>query len=110
MRITKSYGNCEGCRLLDAKSCILETNTNDKLEDTEILFIAENPGKDEIEEERPLVGKSGQEFREHFEKYFRNDFKWTISNCVLCLTLKANGNTGNPKAEDIENCKPNIFY
>jgi len=109
MIIRKSYGNCKNCRLLESESCILETNTGKNLNETEILFIAENPGKDEVIEGRPLVGKSGKEFRTHFDKYFKDDFKWTISNCVLCLTLKPNGNTGNPTKEDIENCKPNIF-
>ena len=109
LTIKKSYGKCEECDLIDAPSCILETNTNGKLEDTEILFVAENPGKDEVEQGVLMVGKSGKIFRTPFELYFKNDFKWTISNCVLCLTLTPEGKTGNPSDKQVENCKQNLF-
>jgi uracil-DNA glycosylase len=46
--------------LFDAPSCILDTNCKRDLSQVDVVFIAENPGKDEIKKEIPLVGKAGQ--------------------------------------------------
>jgi uracil-DNA glycosylase family 4 len=111
MIIKSSYGSCEKCRLLNCKSCILETNTNGNLEDTEVLFIAENPGKDEVNASppTPLIGKAGKVFRDPFNTYVKDYFKWTISNCVLCATINNDKTTGNPVDDDLENCTPNLM-
>jgi uracil-DNA glycosylase family 4 len=107
--IKQSYGKCGECRLIDEPSCILETNIQDGLETCEVLILAENPGKEEIEAERPLVGKSGKIFRDPFNKYIKDNFKYIITNSVLCLTLKPDGNTGNATPADVDRCKDNLF-
>ena len=102
--ITKSYGNCSKCRLIDAPSCILETNIKDgDLTKCDVLFSAENPGQDEIEAERPLVGRAGKIFRGPFDELIKDDFNYVISNSTLCLTLNSDGTTGNATYKDVDN-------
>jgi uracil-DNA glycosylase family 4 len=109
--VKDSFANCLPCELLDAPSCILETNCKDDLSQVEVVFIAENPGKDEVNGKppKPLIGKAGQTFRKFFRKYKLNSMKYLITNTVLCLTLDEKGNTGNPSDEVIERCKTNCF-
>lgn len=109
MKIMQSLADCSSCKLLDAPSCILDTNSKSDLSKVEVIFIAENPGKDEVEKEKPLVGRSGKTFRKFFDKHIKKDYKWLLTNTVLCLTLDENGNTGNPDDETIERCKVNCF-
>jgi len=70
--IKNSFSNCSVCDLLDASSCILETNCKTDLTKVDVVFVAENPGKDEVLKERPLVGKAGKTFRKYFEKFNLN--------------------------------------
>ncbi|MCK5614870.1 hypothetical protein KAR91_74095 [Candidatus Pacearchaeota archaeon] len=107
--IKNSFADCSSCDLLDAPSCILETNCKTDLSKVDVIFISENPGKDEIKKGIPLIGRAGKTFRQPFDKYIKNKFKWLITNCVLCLTLDEKGNTGNPTPEQIERCKCNCF-
>lgn len=107
--IKKSFANCSICPLLDAPSCILETNSNDDLTKVEVVFVAENPGKDEVKQGLPLVGVAGQMFRLFFKKFGLDKFKYLITNIVLCQTLNPDGTTGNPDPEVIELCKVNAM-
>jgi len=106
--IKSSFADCLSCNLLDAPSCILETNAK-SLDQVEVVVIAENPGKTEIEKEIPLCGKAGKTFRKYFDKYVKKDFKWLLTNVVLCATINPDGTTGNPDEETIEKCKVNCF-
>lgn len=106
--IKQSFSDCSSCDLLDAPSCILETNC-DNFSDVEVIFVAENPGKEEIKEEKPLVGKSGQVFRKYFNMYKLNKTKYILTNVVLCQTLNKDGTTGGATDETIERCKENCF-
>ena len=107
--IKGSFANCSICDLLDAPSCILETNSKDDLSKIDIVFVSENPGKEEVEKGIPLIGKAGKTFRKFFDPYIKNNFKWLLTNCVLCLTLEENGTTGNPEDHVIDECKKNCF-
>jgi uracil-DNA glycosylase family 4 len=106
--IKNSFADCLSCPLFSEPSCILETNAQ-YLNEVQVIFIAENPGKDEIEKEKPLVGKAGKLFRKYFEKYGLNKVKYLLTNVVLCQTLNQDGTTGNPSLEVIERCKSNCF-
>lgn len=107
--IKDSFANCLKCELFDAPSCILETNCKDDLSKVEVVFIAENPGKDECNGKppRPLIGKAGQMFRKYFKKYGLIKENYLLTNTVLCLTLTPDGKTGNPTDEVIQRCKIN---
>lgn len=107
--LKSSFANCSICDLLDAPSCIMETNSPDDLSKVDIVFISENPGKDEVKEGIPLIGKAGKTFRIPFDKYIKKNFKWLLTNCVLCLTLNNDGTTGNPDDKVINECKENCF-
>ena len=106
--IKNSFADCLSCPLFSEPSCILETNAQ-YLDEVQVIFIAENPGKDEIEKEKPLIGKSGKLFRKYFEKYGLNKVKYLLTNVVLCQTLNPDKTTGNPTPEVIERCKINCF-
>ena len=106
--IKGSFSDCLSCPLFSEPSCILETNCN-YFDEAEIIFIAENPGKDEVEKGRPLVGKAGKLFRKYFEKFGLDKTKYILLNVVLCQTLNPDGTTGNPTPEVIEKCKENCF-
>jgi uracil-DNA glycosylase family 4 len=107
--IKHSFGNCSVCQLLEAPSCILETNCENDLSKVDIIFIAENPGKDEVKAEKPLVGKAGQMFRKYFKKYGLDKLNYLLTNVVLCQTLNEDGTTGNPIDDVIERCKLNCM-
>lgn len=107
--IKKSFANCSVCELLQAPSCILETNCEDDLTKVDVVFIAENPGKEEIQKGKPLVGKAGTMFRKYFTKFGLDKLNYLITNVVLCQTLNPDGTTGNPVPEVIERCKINCM-
>lgn len=107
--IKDSFSNCAECDLFDAPSCILETNCEDDLSKVDIIFVAENPGKDEVKKEVPLIGKAGQMFRKYFQKFGINQMNYLLTNVVLCQTLLPDGKTGNPTSEVINLCKENCM-
>jgi DNA polymerase I len=112
--IKQSFSNCSRCDLLGAPSCILETNCEDDLRKVDVIFVAENPGRDEVKKELPLVGKAGQMFRKYFNKFGLNKMNYLLTNVVLCQTLivdKVTGSktTGNPTSNVIDLCKPNCM-
>jgi len=79
MNIKNSFADCLGCKLSDAESCILDTNSRGDMSKVDIVFVAENPGKDEIKAEKPLVGKSGKTFRKYFDQYIKKECKWMVT-------------------------------
>jgi uracil-DNA glycosylase family 4 len=110
--IKNSLANCSVCELLENPSCILETNSKVDLSKVEVVFVAENPGKDEIAkkpEPAPLVGRAGKLFRKYFTKFNINKRKYLLTNVVLCQTLNPDGTTGNPEQEVIDRCKVNCM-
>lgn len=107
--IKQSLADCMSCDLFDAPSCIAETNTPDDLSKVDVVVLATNPGKDEVEEERPLCGRAGTKFREYFDKYVKHKFNWILSNFVLCATINEEGRTGNPDKSTVDKCKVNAF-
>ena len=110
--VKNSFANCSICQLLESPSCILETNSKVDLTKVEIVFVAENPGKEEVKkkpEPAPLVGRSGQMFRKYFQKYNLHKTKYLLTNTVLCQTLNPDGTTGNPEPDVIEKCKINCM-
>jgi len=107
--IKKSFVNCEECDLYGCPSCILETNCLDDLSKVEVVFVAENPGKDEVREGRPLVGSAGEVFRVPFNRYFANTY-YLITNTALCLTVHpSTKRTINPEPHVSMFCSANCF-
>ena len=93
--LKQSFANCASCELLDAPSCILETNCEANICNVDIIFIAENPGKDEVKinPPRPLVGKAGKLFRKYFKKYGFDKMNYLLTNIVLCQTINKDDRT-----------------
>jgi len=110
--IKSSFADCSVCSLLEYPSCILETNSKTDLTKVDIVFVAENPGKEEVKKKpdpAPLVGKAGKMFRKYFIKYKLDKQKYLLTNTVLCQTLEPDGTTGNPTEDVIERCKVNCM-
>ena len=107
--IKNSFVNCSVCDLLDAPSCILETNCKSDLSKVDVVFIAENPGKDEVKKGVPLIGRAGKKFRKYFNRFGLNKMNYLLTNVVLCQTKNPDGTTGNPTKEVIELCKDNCM-
>jgi len=107
--IKDSFSNCSECELFDSPSCILETNCKKDLSSVDVIFIAENPGKNEVEREVPLIGRAGQMFRKYFKKFGIDQMNYLLTNVVLCQTLLPDGKTGNPTSEVINLCKKNCM-
>ncbi len=103
---TSKYSNCSICPLVDQSRCIGETNCKTDLSKVEVVILAEAPAKEEIKQNRPLVGKAGKVFREAFELSKLNQSNYMISNVVLCANIQ-DGKTVNPPKEAIDCCKPN---
>jgi uracil-DNA glycosylase family 4 len=108
--IKSSFANCSVCELLQAPSCILETNCEDDLSKVDVVFVAENPGKEEVIKGIPLIGPAGQIFREPFKKYGLDKTNYLLINTVLCQTLKEDGkSTGNPTDDMVDRSKINCM-
>ncbi len=102
--IKRSFSDCSSCTLLESSSCILDTNAKGNLEDVDVVFVGESPDKDDIKKQLPLIGKAGKIFRKPFDQYIKKNFKWLLTNCVLCL------NNEETLSEDVVNkCKDNCF-
>ena len=106
LSIIKSYADCISCSLQGNPAAILDTNV-DNLADADVIFVGENPGKVEIHRMLPFVGKSGIYFRRVAKDILR-DFRWIITNIVLCSTIK-DRMTVNPMATDINKCSINTL-
>lgn len=109
INVKNSFANCLKCDLLDYPSCILETNSKDNLNQVDIVIITDRPNKEEIIRETPLVGKGGQTYRKFHDKYIKNNFKWLITNLVLCHNIKENNEEYVLSDEIIDRCKINCF-
>ncbi|RLF57300.1 MAG: hypothetical protein DRN27_08070 [Thermoplasmata archaeon] len=107
--IKNSFSNCSICDLLEEGSCILETNCKGDLKKVDVIFVAENPGKEEVKIGRPLIGKAGKKFRQYFNKFGINKMNYLLTNVVMCQTINEDGTTGNPTQETIELCKNNCM-
>ena len=69
--IKQSHSDCSTCDLLDAPSCIMETNSKVNLAKVDVVFVAENPGPHEIKKGLPLIGPDSKIFRKYFNKYIK---------------------------------------
>jgi len=109
--IKNSFANCSVCPLLESPSCILETNCEKDLRKVKVVFIAENPGKQEVASTppRPLIGKAGKLFRQFFKKFKIDKMNYLLTNVVLCQTINPDGTTGNPEKDVIARCKINCM-
>jgi len=108
--IKGSFADCSTCPLVGSGSVIADTNSADDLSKVDVVIVAENPGKEELKAETPLVGKAGKIFREPFDKYIKSidGIKYFITNTVLCATIE-NGKTVNPTKEVADRCEVNYL-
>jgi len=91
--------NCKNCRLCESRTNIVfgEGNPN-----AELMLIGEGPGRDEDEQGKPFVGKSGQLLTKMLKAmgFERNDV--FITNIVKCRPPQ----NRNPNPDEFEICLP----
>jgi uracil-DNA glycosylase family 4 len=104
----KSFGNCLKCPLINQKMVIGETSENDDITRSEILILGEAPAKEEVETDRPLVGRSGKIFRNIFKESGLENIPHFITNVCLCSNLDPSGKTSNPPQDAIDCCYQNL--
>lgn len=98
-QMRNEVSNCKRCKLCESRtnSVFGEGNPN-----AELMFIGEGPGRDEDEQGRPFVGKSGQLLTKMIIAmgYQREDVY--IANIVKCRPP----NNRNPLPDEAEMCLP----
>ena len=99
------FSDCNSCPLKCQPRCIGETNAK-SIEDIDLFVIAEAPSHEEIKQNRPLIGRAGQIFRQVFNNLGLDKYKYFITNVVLCANI-VDGKTVTPPTEAVEKCRGN---
>jgi len=107
---------CKKCPLYKRPKVIFEANLdhidmNDFTKNTvDVVFVGLNPGKDEVTNKRPFIGKAGQLFRSYLQVLMDNLYeehniklKFLITNVILSSTNNEN-DIPSPK-KVINNCR-----
>lgn len=73
---------CRACPVYSCYKCIVpsEGNKNNPV----VVIIGEAPGADEIEENRPFIGRAGQFLRQHLRELGFNTKNTLITNTIPC--------------------------
>lgn len=80
----KTSSICQGCPLFGSPMVILDTNMED-FGPVDIVFLGLNPGKDEVKQGLPFVGKAGRLLREQIAS-LPPGTTYLITNLILCHT------------------------
>ena len=70
-----------------------------------VVFVAESPGFQEIEEQRPLVGRSGQFIRPIVEGFLES---YALANVVSCHPKLREAGIHTPEDDEQRYCKPHV--
>ena len=102
--------------LAECDSCPLADNpfVSNEINGSKICFVAEAPGKIEVEQGRPLVGPAGRILYQCIDDlgYKRGTFDY--QNAVLCRAVEST-NSGsiknrNPNAKEIMSCNKRLLH
>ena len=98
-QMQNEINNCKRCKLCNSRTNTVFGEGNPK---AELMFIGEGPGRDEDEQGRPFVGKSGQLLTKMINAmgYQREDVY--IANIVKCRPP----NNRTPLPDEAETCLP----
>jgi uracil-DNA glycosylase family 4 len=86
---TNTIDYCKQCPLSKYKLSrvdkeIFQPTNSDNID---VFIIGLNPGKDEVIQNRPFIGKSGQLLRKYLQQYFeQNNISYLITNVIQCHT------------------------
>ncbi|WP_232686660.1 uracil-DNA glycosylase [Halobacterium zhouii] len=90
---------CTKCpELVESRSQIVN---GDGPEDADVLFVGEAPGKNEDEEGKPFVGRSGSVLDSELEAVGLSRADIRITNCVRCRPPE----NRDPSKEELANCR-----
>jgi uracil-DNA glycosylase family 4 len=78
---------CQNCYLFKKPMVVLDTNLLN-FGPVDVAFIGLNPGVQEVRQNKPFVGRSGQRLRKQMAK-MPPEIKWIIYNVILCHTKDA---------------------
>lgn len=103
----KPLENCKLCPLYNQP--IVQNEIHGDINNIELIIIAEAPSKEEIKQQRPLIGgDTGRGFRPVFEKLQLNENNYIITNSCKCANI-IDGKTKTPPKEAVSFCKENLI-
>ena len=102
-KIKREGADCLNCSLLE--NCFVPEETHG----SKICFVAEAPGKNEVEEGRPLIGPAGKVINKCIEElgYKREDFDY--QNSVLCRPTIGDTKNRTPTQIEIDSCNARLL-
>lgn len=88
MKFAKQKDECRKCSIFQYYESVMQSEGNAK--DPTFMVIGESPGREEIEQQRPFIGRAGQQLREELRKYPKvfNRQNTLISNVLACRPFK----------------------
>lgn len=89
--------SCKDCTLYEMPWCGAEGNP----QSAKIIYIAQNPGRTEVETGQPLSGPSGRVFNRQLFEAGLHRYELYITNQVKCLTP----NNRTPTPQEVAKCK-----
>ncbi len=87
-KLALKKSGCQNCSIYDHYKQVVQSEGNAR--DPTFMFIGESPGKDELEQARPFIGRAGQRLRVELRKNKATFNKTTtlISNVIPCRPLE----------------------
>ena len=107
-QVNKLYQYC--CDIRKCASCMIRKNgmaTPLWHRGCPYLIIGEAPGREEVEQERPFVGKSGGFLWDILREFQLGEHLFAVINSIQCRPV-VDGKNGKPSKVDMKRCKYNI--
>lgn len=95
---------CEKCSLCETRTQVVTGRGS--INNCRVLWVGEAPGKDEDEQGKPFVGRSGKLLDIWIDYINLSKLDYAITNIVKCRPP----NNRNPKVSEIEACSDWIEY
>ncbi len=100
--------NCHKC--INNENTVLFDSTTKELSKIKCLFVGEAPAKDEIEQGKPFVGRSGQLLRKTLSEVGFDNIDWGIINTCLCFHEPGNAPTKFEKKMCFDNIETVLSF
>ncbi len=101
--IYQGMADCDKCPLNGAPQVMSNVSSEDGVD---ILWVAQSPGRVEVERGEPLVGQSGTLIHSVSDQYTA---KWAKVNCLSCRPIDAEGiHDRAPVTAEVKSCRQRL--
>jgi len=100
----KKFSFCKNCSLIDKPIVHGQKGSRD-----DVVLIGEAPGRDEVEEGCPFVGRAGKLLGRILSDLGYNKKDFYISNSCICHPIDENGNNRKPSLSEISCCNDRLL-